>query len=356
MQTIASFFTGCGGLDIGLQGGFKYLGRTYKGTGLKTVFACDIEEAAKRAYDANTGSDHYHVKSIVDFVKEHGNNPIPSTDIVTGGFPCQDFSLSGKRKGFASYKDHLGVIRDCAPEESRGMLYYWMCEVVNLTRPSVFIAENVKGLITTEGAPETIKSDFAKFGYVIQDKVLNSSHYSVPQKRERYIIIGVLRERLSKTGLAMLAENEHSLFPLPKALCVKCREAFHDLEEPEVSADPSQQSYSKAAYMVKGQGQIEVKLDGFGPTIRSEHHGNIEFRRLSEDHGGKYLDELARGMTERRLTVRECARIQSFPDDFEFLPHVSGSEAYKMIGNAVPPVMAHAIGSHLAKKWDLLFR
>ncbi len=100
---------------------------------------------------------------------------------------------------------------------------------------------------------------------------------------------------------------------------VSCREAFSGLEEPDFTSDPSQRRYSKAKYLPKGQGQTEIKLDGIGPTIRSEHHGNIEFRRLSLEHGGRLADEIRAGLKERRLTVRECARLQTFPDDYQFI-------------------------------------
>lgn len=110
------------------------------------------------------------------------------------------------------------------------------------------------------------------------------------------------------------------------------------------------------------QGQQEVKLDGIGPTIRSEHHGNIEFRRLSIEHGGVYEEEFNNGMEERRLTVRECARIQTFPDDYEFVipknkdnTPVSASEAYKIIGNAVPPLLAFHIAKRIEENWDKYF-
>ena len=105
------------------------------------------------------------------------------------------------------------------------------------------------------------------------------------------------------------------------------------------------------------QGQQEVVLDGIGPTIRSEHHGNIEFRRLTREHGGRYGEELDEGLRERRLSVRECARIQTFPDDYEFVipaqkgnKSVSGSEAYKIIGNAVPPLLGYHIAKRLMEK------
>lgn len=127
--------------------------------------------------------------------------------------------------------------------------------------------------------------------------------------------------------------------------------------------DINQQKYSREKFMGKHcQGQQEIKLDGIGPTIRSEHHGNIEFRRLSEEHGGKYVDELIAGSKERRLTIRECARLQTFPDKYDFVipshgdnVSVSASEAYKIIGNAVPPLLAYNIAKNLEEKWGRYF-
>ena len=111
------------------------------------------------------------------------------------------------------------------------------------------------------------------------------------------------------------------------------------------------------------QGQTEINLNGIGPTIRSEHHGNIEFRRLSVEHGGKILDELnVKKLKERRLTPRECALIQTFPPNFDFvIPSnnsrffVSPSIAYKLIGNAVPPLLAYHIAKRLEILWELYF-
>lgn len=144
---------------------------------------------------------------------------------------------------------------------------------------------------------------------------------------------------------------------------VTVKQALEDLVEPEQSTDISQQKYSKAKYMGKHcQGQQEVRLDGLAPTIRSEHHGNIEFRRLSKEHGGKHKTELKQGLNERRLSVRECARIQTFPDEYQFVipasngnKSVSGSEAYKIIGNAVPPLLGYHIAKRLEENWKLYF-
>ena len=139
---------------------------------------------------------------------------------------------------------------------------------------------------------------------------------------------------------------------------VVCRDVFSDLPEPEFSNDPSQKIYSKAKYMGRHcQGQTEIRLDSIAPTIRSEHHGNIEFRRLSAEHGGKHCEELESGLLERRLTVRECAKIQTFPDDYQFIikGKLSSSDAYKLIGNAVPPMLAYNIAMNLAEKWHDYF-
>ena len=111
------------------------------------------------------------------------------------------------------------------------------------------------------------------------------------------------------------------------------------------------------------QGQSEININGLGPTIRSEHHGNIEFRRLSTEHGGKNIEELSKGLPERRLTPRECALIQTFPPDYPFVKYigytkrfeVNQSGAYKVIGNAVPPVLAYNIAQRLQELWPLYF-
>ena len=151
------------------------------------------------------------------------------------------------------------------------------------------------------------------------------------------------------------AEEKPGLLPY-----FSVREALTGLLEPNETEDIDQKHYSGAKFMGKHcQGQIEVNLDGIAPTIRSEHHGNIEFRRLSLENGGKYINELNNGMKERRLTIRECARIQTFPDEFQFIQPgrngVSTTNAYKAIGNAVPPLMAFHIAKRLESLWSIYF-
>lgn len=406
-MNLLSLFSGCGGMDIGFEGGFSCLKKsinadihpdwivkeegqwaTLAKTVFDTVFANDIRPDAKAAWVSYFGSSKknanevYHLDSIVDLVKraKAGENVFPKqVDVVTGGFPCQDFSVAGKRRGFNSQKSHNGSkLEPGEPSiESRGQLYMWMRDVITLTSPNLFIAENVKGLTNLDDAKEVIEHDFSEAGnggyLVVPAKVLSAPDYGVPQSRERVIFFGFKRSALTEEALSALGQDQiHPYYdPYPekthgngKSPVVTCKDAFVGLEEPEFSSDLSQQQYSKAKYMGQHcQGQTEVKLNSVGPTIRSEHHGNIEFRRLSAEKGGTHKEELATGLIERRLTVRECARLQTFPDSYQFIIRktdknvsVSSSDAYKIIGNAVPCVLAYNIAKNIEAKWNIYFK
>ena len=410
---VLSLFSGCGGMDIGFEGNFEVLKASVnpKLNGgwnavkvdeswvrlpknrFHTIFANDIRPDARAAWTNYFGrqgisASTYYLDSIVDLVKLHEENGLPifpeHVDIVTGGFPCQDFSIAGKRKGFDSDKSHMGkkiTDTDTPTVESRGQLYIWMRKVIAITQPNMFVAENVKGLVNLGDIKAVIEHDFSTVsenGYlVVPARVLHAADYGVPQSRERVIFYGFKKSALTKKALEALSmphiPEEYDPYPIATHAFnksgelllppVTLRQAFVGLDEPECATDLSQQKYSKAKYMGKHcQGQIEVKLDGIGPTIRSEHHGNIEFRRLSVEHGGVYADELGSGKGERRLTVRECARIQTFPDSYDFVfrneetkTSVSASEAYKLIGNAVPPLLGFHIAKRIETLWDTYF-
>lgn len=421
-KNLLSLFSGCGGMDIGFEGGFKIHKSTLntnihkdwiqsedstnfilKETIFETKFANDISSHAKTAWESYFSekrgydvSSTFRVDSIVDIVKEYKNgkkNVFPKKiEIVTGGFPCQDFSVAGKRNGFNSHKDHHGKIKDDIPtEETRGKLYMWMKEVISITSPKIFIAENVKGLANLGTVKDIIQSDFSDIngdGYlVLPPKVLHAGNFGVPQSRERIFFIGLKKSELKKRALQELSQSDisekYSPYPIPThrinnemhyssfesemVTFTKCENILSDLEEPETTNDLSQKYYSKAKFMGKHcQGQKEVNLNKLAPTIRAEHHGNIEFRRLSIKNGGKYKTEIKKGNKERRLTLRECARIQTFPDDFNFvLPSpkntrkkfkLSPSQGYKLVGNAVPPLLAYHISKKIESNWSLYFK
>ena len=409
---VLSLFSGCGGMDLGFEGNFiapfksiaphpewieNHIDKDWvllKPTDFSIVFANDILKEAsltwtkfmkRYGYDPSI----YRTESIVDLVKQHkksGNVFPDNVDLVIGGFPCQDFSVAGKRKGFNSLWTHDGKLNtnNLPTEETRGKLYYWMKEVIDITKPKIFIAENVKGLVNMGKIKDIIQKDFSHAndnGYiVIPPQILHAGNYGVPESRERVIFIGIRKDALKK-GIEQTLKREHiplNLYPYPQpshnctlkdntlASPVVLQDIFERLKEPENSFDPSQRFYSKAKYMgTHCQGQKEVVMKNIGPTIRSEHHGNIEFRRLSSEHGGQYNNELKQGLKERRLTPRECALIQTFPPDFQFvIPKdngwrkfiVSTSGAYKVIGNAVPPILAYHIAMRIQSLWSTYFK
>ncbi len=421
-KNLLSLFSGCGGMDIGFEGGFNIPKTTIntdihkdwiqkedelyyylRDTFFETKFANDISEQAKIVWNdyfsKKRGRDlngTFRVGSIVDIVKAYkqGNKTVfpQNVEIVTGGFPCQDFSVSGKRNGFHSHKDHKGnvILDENTPtEETRGKLYMWMKEVVEITLPKIFIAENVKGLSNLGEVKAIIQSDFSNINgdeyLVLTPKILHSGQYGVPQSRERIIFIGFKKSALTKEALAELSKKDilEQYNPYPVAthrlngeihyssvahlmkMFTKSKEVLSDLPEPDTSSDLSQMYYSKAKFMgVHCQGQKEIELEKLAPTIRSEHHGNIEYRRLATENGGKKIEELDKGLKERRLTLRECARIQTFPDDFNFvIPSndkntkfsVSPSVGYKLVGNAVPPLLAYHIAKKIESNWGFYF-
>lgn len=291
---VLSLFSGCGGMDLGVEGGFIANAKSFstdspfvervvkkdwvmlKRTDFTTVFANDIlpeAETAWTTYMSRFGHtpEMYHRVSIVDLVKMHNNgvDVFPrDIDVVTGGFPCQDFSVAGKRKGFDSDKNDMGVKRnENAPsEETRGKLYYWMKQVIDIVRPKVFVAENVKGLVNLGDVKDIIQRDFASAdgnGYIVlPPQVLNAGNYGVPESRERVIFIGIRKDVLRKQASAALTSEsipeEYNPYPrpthagntaqpglLPK---VTTYDVLKYLPEPADAVDPSQRIYSKAKF------------------------------------------------------------------------------------------------------------
>ena len=289
-------------------------------TSFETVFGNDIEISARNAWLSYFKRNIFYQQSVVDLVEKYskGEFTFPQNiDIVTGGFPCQDFSIAGKRKGLNSHKSHDGNYLDEKSHnhlKNRGMLYYWMKKVIEITQPKIFIAENVKGLNSLSEVKSQIESDFKAInnqGYIIFCKLLYAPDYGIPQTRERLFFIGINKQYLSKR-LLKLSNIKDFINPFPEI--THCdpqnsiihnnilkpystvRSALSGLLEPELETkDQAQMKFSRAKFYGKTQGQIEVNLDGLSPTIRAEHHGNIEFRRLSVELGGRYHDEINSG-------------------------------------------------------------
>ena len=329
---VISLFSGMGGMDVGFSEqvivhsesilSSEFIDSAYTIDGFvnlkrlpfKIVFQNDILPAAKKVAELNKWNHNYTLKDIRDCITD--NYEFPSADVITGGFPCQDFSHAGKRKGF---------------DADRGTLYQSYVEVVKRVKPIIFVAENVNGLLTMAGNPiQKIMDDFAAVGYEVKYQLIKCEDFGIPQTRHRVIIMGIrldCRYKL-KDDWNIITENK-------KNCAIK--NYFMHLEEPDKSTDMAQQAYSKAAKLDKGQGQTEIKIDGFCPTMRAEHHGNIEFRCIN---GGKNNEG---HLPERRLSVREAALIQTFPPNCILTEGKPSSMAYKPIGNAVPPLLGYII-------------
>lgn len=412
-KSVLSLFSGCGGMDLGFEGGFPILKDSFNPilckqwgvlpagknwvqlpkTGFNVVFANDILKAAENSwvpFFEKNSSNRFQKKSVVELVKaaKDGLFSFPKADVITGGFPCQDFSVAGKRNGFNSHKGHHGGLlgRDDDPnDENRGKLYMWMRAVIEIVKPKLFVAENVKGLVSLLNAKSIIERDFSNIGrngyLVVEAQVLNACDYGVPQKRERVVFLGFNKDYLLPEALdalsGILMSPKLDPYPFPthsksggsdRLPWVSARSAFVSLKEPNKERnDLSQMAFSKAKwYGNHCQGNKEVNLNSPGPTIRAEHHGNIEFRRLSSLRGGQNKKGDEASLAERRLTVRECARLQTFPDSFQFVRKdetkseqrypLSASDGYRVLGNAVPPLLAFHIAMRIKENWNLYFR
>lgn len=315
---VLSLFSGCGGLDLGLEGDFNFLGTQYPAHNLEVVWANDINLKATKTQALNFPHTTVVCDDITKILEDDWD--LPPVDIVVGGFPCQDFSLSGKRQGLTV---------------QRGQLYLSMAKVIEKLQPKLFLAENVRGLLSWEKGLgiQTMIKDFEELGYHVEYKLHNTANFGVPQTRERVIIIGIRKD----LGTQILwPEETHSSTPDKTGLqpWVTLSDAISDLEDDDVHNALPNPGYSKAKLFPGTQGNKTTTADKPGPTMRAEHHGNIEFHYK----------------LPRRLSAREAARIQSFPDDFIFVS--STTDAYRQIGNAVAPVFGWHLGKTIERMLD----
>ncbi len=294
--SIVSLFSGCGGLDLGFKGGFRFAGKHCKRLPHSIIWANEIDAYACKAYRRNI--DQNIIEGDIRAALKDG---LPTGDILLGGFPCQDFSWAGRRRGFTS---------------DRGRLYEAMVEAAKQVQPLVFVAENVKGILSIPGAMDRIQEDFGNAGFCfIEHYCVNVCDYGIPQNRERVFIIGWKDS----------AFHAAFRFPERQVLGVTVKTLLDDLADAEWGSFDAH-TWALAKRRPDLQGNEVTPADGVAYTIRAEHHMNIQFHY--KDH--------------RRLSVREAARLQSFPDNFVF-EGLSKHQAYKMIGNAVPPFMAWQI-------------
>lgn len=314
--TVVELFAGAGGLALGLEK-----------AGLKTILLNEIDKDCVNTLKSNRPNWNVVLSDVrsVDFTGI-------SADIVTGGFPCQAFSHAGKRLGF---------------EDTRGTLFHEFARAVKEIQPKLFWAENVGGLLNHDGGKtlNVMLEVFRALGYNVQYKVLNAMNFSIPQKRKRIIIIG------TKPSIRFEYPKEHGKI-------VSIREALKDV--PQSPGTNYSEKRKKVMDLVPPGGSwvnlpLEVQKDFMGKSFHSTGGRRGMARRISWDEPSLTLTtspsqkqtERCHPAETRPFTIREYARIQTFPDEWEFVGSVSSQ--YKQIGNAVPVKLAEEIGKQIIK-------
>jgi len=302
---IISLFSGAGGLDLGLIQ-----------SGNSIIWANDIDKDAVETYRQNIGE---HI--ICDDIKNIEIIGLPYADVVVGGFPCQGFSQANRLRTL---------------EDDRNQLYRFFYNTIKVKQPKFFIAENVKGILSL-GKGEAIKqivSDFEKAGYITSVNLVNMANYGVPQTRQRVIIIGQRKDLSNELVFRFPAPTHSKSDSLLRWVSIK--QAIEHFPDPDSKNDVLNHIYS--AYKVEYRnftGHRETDKDKPSPTILARGNGK----------GGVCAIPHYNGV--RRLTIRESASVQTFPEDFEF--YGSMNSCYRQIGNAVPVLFAKKLGAELIR-------
>lgn len=314
--TVVELFAGAGGLALGLER-----------AGLKTVFLNDndkycIETLKKNRPNWNIVAGDVRKISFKDM----------KADVVTGGFPCQAFSHAGKRLGF---------------EDVRGTLFFEFARAIKEIQPKIFVGENVAGLTTHDKGRtlQIIINILESLGYDVQYKVLNAVNFSVPQKRQRIIIVGTKKEFYFE-------------YPTAHKMIIPIRDALKNV--PDSPGTEYSETRKKILELVPPGGSwvdlpVELQKSYMGRSYNSGGGRRGMARRISWDEPCLTLTtspsqkqtERCHPKETRPFTVREYARIQTFPDDWIFMGGISAQ--YKQIGNAVAVKFAEEIGKQIIK-------
>ena len=341
---VIDLFCGAGGLSYG-----------FEKAGCNVLVGIDNDAMALETFKANHKGAQAICGDITEITYAKDIYPLlngKNIDIVIGGPPCQGFSLSG----FRNFDD------------PRNKLYLSYMRLVKEIQPRAFVIENVPGLVGLfEGkVKDNIIARFSEMGYVVKFKILCAADYGVPQNRKRVVFVGM------KEG-----EKEFT-YPLPRNTIVTCEMALSDLPslEKELGAEvqaytmPAQNEYQRmmrsqsnelfnhvaATHSEKVQHIISLVPDGgnykdLPPEYRNSRNFHVAWTRFASGKPAPTIDTGHRHHFHYKFnrvpTVRECARIQSFPDCFHF--QGNKSQQFRQVGNAVPPLMARAIAEELLK-------
>lgn len=320
-------FAGAGGLALGLEQ-----------AGFEEVALIEIDKTACETLKLNRPKWNVLNEDIVevskrDLLKEF-NLKEGELDLISGGYPCQSFSYAGKKLGL---------------DDVRGTMFYYYAEFIKQLKPKMFFAENVKGLTTHDGGKtiETMINVFEDLGYKVEWKVLNAWDYGVAEKRQRVVIIGIRKDLTDKVKFEYPIQHEYKpvlrdvLKDVPESVGAKYPEKkkkVFDLVPPggywrDLPDDVAKEYMKSCYYMGGGRTGIARRLSWDEPSL------TLTCSPMMKQTDRCHPDE------SRPFTTREYARIQSFPDNWNFAGKMN--DIYKQIGNAVPVNLAKCVGESI---------
>lgn len=331
-MNVVSFFAGCGGLDLG-----------FEQAGFHVIWANEFETHCRATYIRN----HPNTEFVLGDVRKVDPDTIPDCDGFVGGPPCQSWSVGGKQKGL---------------DDERGQLFLKYIELINAKKPKFFVIENVKGLLA-----DKFKENFVDFvnmldraGYDVQWSLLDAVNFRIPQNRERIFIVG-FRKELNVTfifpnptcsepvsleraiGDITVEPNYYTGCKSKDVIKINTKCPNHDVLTSKFGSfyyrGNRRRGWQQPSFTINATADF-APLHPSSPKMKYYGHENWNFQK------GK-LEEY------RRLSVRECARIQTFPDNFIF-EYDDIKDAYKMIGNAVPPRLGNEIAKAILNALDHL--
>lgn len=390
-KTIASLFSGCGGLDLGFTGGFEFMGRKYERLDTEIVFANDNDQDAANCYNSNPLLTADGVDCLLQDIRTVDANVIPDFDILLAGFPCQPFSNAGNRKGVNDANGRGTLFEECER--------IIRAKIAQGNRPQAFVFENVRGILSSKmpdgitTVPQEITNRMHDMGYEMSMQLVCACDYGVPQKRYRVLIIGI------DEGLGIGQFNFDSLQHVVNDNAIPSKsfgrdeelllgwilQGVHDVQDNVVwnYSETTQRTVDLIGGCQHGMQAFEYFIPGFNKDdlpadlFEGRSWKNIpydllsqRFKKIADDpkkyHAPKFFRRFAFGeingtitasaqpencgithpVENRRYSVRECARIQSFPDNYYF-GNIPLQSQYKVIGNAVPPVLGWVVAKAL---------
>lgn len=389
-KIVASLFSGCGGLDLGFTGGFHFLGREYPRLDTEIVFANDFDIDAQSCYNNNPLLAQGGAECLLGDIRNIAADDIPDFDILLAGFPCQPFSNAGSRKGVYDVNGRGTLFEECERIIE--------AKVNAGHRPQAFVFENVRGILSSKmpdgstSVPQEISNRMTNLGYEMSMRLVCASDYGVPQQRYRVLIIGVDAELGIGAFDFDTMQQVVRQYNLPSKSFGKDEELLlgNILQGVNDAYDVVWDYSETTQHMVNLIGGCQHGLEAFDyfvPGFNKKDLPDIVFKgrswkdipydllpprfmRIADDpkryHAPNFFRRFAFGeingtitasaqpencgithpVENRRYSVRECARIQSFPDNFVF-GNIPVQSQYKVIGNAVPPVLGWVIARSL---------